>query len=245
MGLSRTRHITTASTSGRSAAISGRRGASRRTGGGGSRISALAVGGCRRGRRFTARWPSPSGWAAAGTPEEGRNRSVDEPSLSRACRGSSRGVPSTRTPSSQVPLVDRRSRTRTPPALTSSSACTRERPGSSILMLASAARPTRCRPGVKAQDGAGVGAADDVDLDQPARAAGGGGGVRCEREDDALDQGWHADGRGGRQGPAVGIQRLQVLDRCAPAPVRRRGPGRSRSTPVARAPSAPRAPWRR
>ena len=79
VGLSRTRHITTARTRGSAVAITGSFDPSRRVGGAGSRMSVTAAGGWMRGRRLTQRWPAPSGWVAASWPKGVRSTSVDDP----------------------------------------------------------------------------------------------------------------------------------------------------------------------
>jgi len=99
-----------------------------------------------RDRRLTRRCPTPSGRADAGAAAGRRSRRTDRPTRSVA-EVDNGAVPTTRTPSTRHPLVDPRSVTLTVVDRTSTTACRRERSGSSRRRSASAARPIRCSPG--------------------------------------------------------------------------------------------------
>jgi hypothetical protein len=112
----------------------------------GSAISTSSRGWCRRGCGRSCSRPPPPGRTAARALPGPVVRSVLDPSRSTAADGHGRGCPSRGALSSQLPLLEPRSRTVRFPAPTSTSTCRRETSGSVSRTVASLPRPTTCRP---------------------------------------------------------------------------------------------------
>ena len=135
---------------GSTAASTGSAPARSRRGGSGTTIGPGSMSVWRRGARFTIAAPSAPGWAAAAGSRTVLMASVESPT--RRCRPASSAVPPTGTgsPSTVVPFVDARSRTRMSDRPTVMLACRRDTCGSSSATWHSGDRPIVVSPGPSA-----------------------------------------------------------------------------------------------